>query len=127
MVAYDGIYLSLTGLGTLVYNDLGVRYYRVADDEFPDFIAEIKATYAELRSIADNAASYVTRIRPQVPEIEDLEDSDNGGVCVEVEGRSVLWSTGIGLGKLQGNTMLLCYMFIESLSSLRTFMSILPN
>ncbi len=127
MVAYDGIYLSLTGLGTLVYNDLGVRYYRVADDEFPDFIAEIKATYAELRSIADNAASYVTRIRPQVPEIEDLEDSDNGGVGVEVEARSLLWSTGIGLGKLQGNTMQLGDRFIEALNALRTFNSTLPN
>ena len=127
MVAYDGVYLSLTGLGTLVYNDLGVRYYRVADDEFPDFIAEIKATYAELRSIADNAGSYVTRIRPQVPEIEDLEDSENGGVGVEVEARSLLWSTGIGLGKLQGNTMQLGDRFIEALNALRTFNSTLPN
>jgi len=127
MVAYDGVYLSLTGLGTLVYNDLGVRYYRVADDEFPDFIAEIKATYAELRSIADNAASYVTRIRPQVPEIEDLEDSESGGVGVEGEARSLLWSTGIGLGKLQGNTMQLGDRFIEALNALRTFNSTLPN
>ena len=80
-----------------------------------------------MRSIADNAASYVTRIRPQVPEIEDLEDSDNGGVGVEVEARSLLWSTGIGLGKLQGNTMQLGDRFIEALNALRTFNSTLPN
>src|SRR5207244_11422826 len=78
IVAYDGGYLSLTGLGTLVFNDLSVRSYRVADQEFPDFTAEIKATYAELRSIADKTAAYVSWVRPQVPEIEDLENSENG-------------------------------------------------
>src|SRR6267143_4185669 len=53
MVAYDGGYLSLTGLGTVILNDLNVRNYRLADQEFSDFLTEIKATYAELRSIAD--------------------------------------------------------------------------
>ena len=47
MVPYDGEYLSLTGLGSVILNDLNVRNYRVADEEFPDFLTEIKATYAE--------------------------------------------------------------------------------
>ncbi len=127
MVAYDAGYLSLTGLGTLVVNDLSVRNYRVADQEFPDFIAEIKATYAELRAIADKAASYVSRIRPQVPEIEDLEDSENDGVDAEAEARSLLWSTGIGLAKLQGNTMQIGDRFTEALGALRKFNSTLPG
>jgi len=127
MVAYDGGYLSLTGLGTLVFNDLSVRSYRVADQEFPDFTTEIKATYAELRSIADKTAAYVSWIRPQVPEIEDLENSENGDSDNGAEARSLLWSTGIGLAKLQGNTAQIGQRFIGALSALRTFDSPLPN
>src|SRR6266487_499501 len=127
MVAYDGGYVSLTGLGVLVYNDLSVRYYRVADREFADFIAEIKATYAELRSIADKATSYASWIRPQVPEIEDLEDSENGDTGNGVEARSLLWSTGVGLAKLQRDTAEISRRFSEALLALRTFDSTLPN
>ena len=64
MVPYDGEYMSLTDLGSVILNDLNVRNYRVADEEFADFSAEIKATYAELRSIADRAASYVFVLKP---------------------------------------------------------------
>ena len=128
MVVYDGGYLSLTGLGTLVFNDLSVRSYRVADREFPDFIAEIKATYAELRTIADKATSYASWVRPQVPEIGDLEDSENGDTGNgKAEARSLLWSTGIGLAKLQGDTGQIGPRFIEALSALRTFESTLPS
>jgi hypothetical protein len=127
MVAYDGGYLSLTGLGTLVYNDLGVRYYRIADLEFADFITEIKATYAELRSIADKAASYVSRVRPQVLEIEDSDHLGYSDADVEVEVRSLLWSIGIGLGKLQGNTNTIGDRFIEAVDALRKLDSTLPN
>ena len=127
MVACDGEYLSITGLGTLVFSDLSVRNYRVSDQGFPDFITEIKATYAELRSIGDKAASYVSWIRPQVPEIEDLDDSENGDNGSVDEGLSLLWSTGIGLAKLQGDTAQIGRRFIEALSALRTFDSTLPN
>ncbi len=128
MAAYNGGYLSLTGLGTLVFNDLSVRNYRVADQEFPVFIAELKATYAELRTIADKATSYASWIRPQVPEIQDLEDSENGDTGNgRAEARSLLWSTGIGLAKLQGDPGQIGQRFIEALSALRTFDSTLPN
>src|SRR3989442_14587552 len=127
MVAYDGGYLSLTGLGTLVFNDLSVRSYRVADQEFPDFTTEIKATYAELRSIADKTAAYVSWVRPQVPEIEDLENLENGDSGNGAEARSLLWSTEIGLAKLQGNTTQIGQRFIEALSALRKFGSPLPH
>jgi hypothetical protein len=127
MVACDGEYLSITGLGTLVFNDLSVRNYRVADQEFPDFITEIKATYAELRSIGDKAASYVGRIRLQVPEIEVLRSSENEDYDSDTLARSLLWSTAIGLAKLPGDTVQLDGRFIESLNALRTFNSTLPN
>src|SRR5207245_6813100 len=115
LVAYDARYLYLTGLVTLVFNELNVRSYRVADQEFPDFTAEIKATYAELRSIADKTTSYVNWIRPQVPEIEDLDNSENGDSGNGAEARSLLWSTGIGLAKLQGDTSQIGQRFIEAL------------
>lgn len=128
MVACDGEYLSITGLGTLVFNDLSVRNYRVADQEFPDFITEIKATYAELRSIGDKAAAYVSRIRFQVPEIEVLRSSENGeDDDSDILARSLLWSTAIGLAKLPGDIVQLDNRFIESLNALRTFNSMLPN
>ncbi len=80
MVPYDGEYLSLTDLGSVILNDLNVRNYRVADEEFTDFSAEIKATYGELRSIADRAASYVFVLKPSVPDIGDVEYAkDDGG------------------------------------------------
>ena len=37
MVPYDGKYLSLTGLGVMMLNDLNVRNYRVSDEEFLGF------------------------------------------------------------------------------------------
>ena len=127
MVAYGGQYLSLTGLGTLVLNDLNVRNYRVADQEFPDFITEIKATYAELRTIADRATSWARWVRPEIPEIEDLEITENGDGGRGTEAVSLLWSTGIGLAKLQGDPGQISGRFIDALSALRSFDSTLPN
>ena len=55
MVPYDGKYLSLTGIGIMMLNDLDVRNYRVSDEEFSDFIQEIQTTFGELQSIANGA------------------------------------------------------------------------
>jgi hypothetical protein len=64
MVPYgEGQYLSLTGLGTVTLSDLNVRNYRVSDTEFEDFVGEIKATYGELRSIAERASFYVSNFK----------------------------------------------------------------
>jgi len=130
MRPYGDGYLSLTGLGTLILNDLNVRDYRVADQAFPDFIAEIKATYAELRSIGDRASSYVIMLKPAVPELEDevhqdaVEDVDPGH---PVKAASVLWSTAIGLAKLQGDTTQIGDRFIEAFNGLQNFDSTTPN
>jgi len=129
MVAYDGGYLSLTGLGTVVLNDLNVRNYRVADQEFPDFIGEIKATYAELRSIAEKATSYVNSLRPVVPKINDAGRSDTtgGGQGRPTGAPSLLWATAIGLAKLQGDTDKISLRFVQALGALRHFHSTTPN
>jgi hypothetical protein len=130
MTAYGDGYLSLTGLGSLILNDLNVRNYRVADQEFSDFIIEIKATYAELRSIADKATSYVTLLKPRVPSIEGEEhsDFDNDDLGYPTVGTpSLLWSTAIGLAKLQGDTSQIGDRFIQALDGLQNFDSTTPN
>ena len=137
MVGYEGEYLSLTGLGTLVLNDLNVRNYRVADQEFPDFITEIKATYAELRAIADKATSWARSVRPQIPGIENLDITEYSDYdeynpvgynnAVANEAVSLLWSTGIGLAKLQGDPSQVSGRFTDAMFALRKFDSTLPN
>jgi hypothetical protein len=130
MVVYDGGYLSLTGLGAVVSNDLNARNYRVADQEFPDFLTEIKATYTELRSIADKATSYVILLKPEVPSLEDAEYSENGD---DDQGRpvaktpSLLWNTAIGLAKLQGDTNQIGERFIQALNALQNLNSTTTN
>jgi hypothetical protein len=114
MVAYGDQYLSLTGNGVLVLNDLNVRNYRVADDEFTDFVTELGTTYSELRSIADRAKSYVALLGPRFPVmVDDLTGAD---VL-----QPVLWSTGIGLGKLKGDPAAIGARASQALSSLQSF------
>ncbi len=130
MVPYGDGYLSLTGLGSLILNDLDVRNYRVADQEFPDFITEIKATYAELRSIADKATSYVILLKPKIPNIKDeehpdIENEDERHPTVEAP--SLLWSTAIGLAKLQGDTTQIGERFIQAFNGIQNLDSTTPN
>ena len=68
MVPYNGVYLSLTGLGVVTLNDLNVRNYRVSGNEFSDFIEETKETSDELRNIAYKAAFYANRFIAEFPE-----------------------------------------------------------
>jgi hypothetical protein len=120
MIAYDSGYLSLTGLGTVVLNDLNVRNYRVADEEFPDFASEIKATYAELRTIADRASTFALLIKRLVPDFEKAVDykGRNSGELSETaaEATSLMWATGIGLAKLRGDSEQLGQRFAQAVS-----------
>jgi hypothetical protein len=125
MVPYGGEYLSLTDIGTVILSDLNVRDYRVADQEFADFLAEVKAIYAELRSIADKAASYIVMLKSSVPEIEDVELADDDDS--EPQAPSLLWSIAIGLGKLQGDTGDITQRFIQALNALRDLQSTVPS
>jgi hypothetical protein len=124
MVPYSGEYMSLTDIGSLTLRDLVVREYRVAEEEFPDFLTEIKATYSELRSIADRAASYVTLLKPRIPKMD--EELDDRGLTVS-GASSLLWSTAIGLGKLQGETNQLAERFVQALGVLQNFDSSTPS
>lgn len=130
MVTYGGGYLSLTGAGTILLNDLGVRNYRVSDIEFPDFLAEAKAIYAELRAIADKAARYVELLRPRVPGIRDPGAMRERGVDDEeyqANSPSLLWGPAIGLAKLQGDPDQIGGRFIQALDGLLHLDSTIAN
>ncbi len=135
MVPYDGEYVCLSGLGTVVLNDLNVRNYRVADEEFSDFTAEIKAVYGELRSIADKATSYVTLLEPRVPKTD--EDDQLPTIAYQevmpyqghpiVQAPSLVWSVAIGLAKLQGDANQIAQRFFQALNLLQNFDSTISN
>ncbi len=118
MVPYGDGYIALTGLGTVILNDLNVRNYRVADQEFPDFLAEIRATYDELRSIADRASSYAKWIQLRVPTVDSADYP---------AASSLPWSTAIGLAKLQGDSNQIGERFAQAFSIVRDFDSTIPN
>jgi hypothetical protein len=111
MVPYDGMYLSLTGLGVTTLSDLIVRNYRVSDIEFSDFILESKETSGELQSIAERGNFYVSGIRTEFPKTDP----------------SQLWSVSIGLAKLQGDENQISQTFLLALGVLQHFSSTIDN
>jgi len=111
MVPYDGEYLSLTGLGVVTLNDLNVRNYRVADNEFSQFIEETRETSSELRSIAERGQFEASGLRTAFPEADF----------------SQLWSVSIGLAKLQGDPNQISQSFRLALGILQHFKSTLDN
>ncbi|MCL4518339.1 MAG: hypothetical protein M1587_03995 [Thaumarchaeota archaeon] len=130
MVEYNGQYLSLTDLGTVVLNDLNVRNYRIADEEFPDFMAEIRTTYSMLRSISDKARSYVILLKQMMSKIDDVEYSNNDDTKTGsslVRAPSLFWGTAIGLGKLDGDTSQIRGRFVQALDALQNFRSTTSN
>src|SRR5260370_27983112 len=66
MVPYDSQYVSLAGPGVIALSDLNIRNYRVMDNEFPNFISEMKDTTTGLRSIADQATSYESGLKKSI-------------------------------------------------------------
>jgi hypothetical protein len=123
-VPYGEGYIALTGVGTLVLNDLNVRDYRVDDEEFGEFVDEIRSTYTELRSIADRAAWYVNLVKPLVPDLGSVTDSDDPS---EVRSPSLLWSVAIGLGKLQGDPRETGQRFVQAFQALAHLDATVPN
>ena len=111
MVPFNGKYLSLTGVGVMMLNDLTVRNYRISDKEFPDFVEEIQTTFGELRTIAERGSYHVSNLKNSFPEI-DL---------------SQLWSLSIGLAKLQGDPNQIGQRFLFALDLLKHFDCTLEN
>src|SRR5690242_5480105 len=111
MVPYDGQYVSLTGPGVIALSDLNIRNYRVMDNEFPDFIAEMKNTTNELRSIADQASSYETGLKKSI--FQKVPQADF----------TQLWNVSIGLAKLKGDPNQIAQRFLIALDIVHHFKS----
>ncbi len=110
-VLYGGEYVSLTGPGVMMLNDLNRANYRVSDREFSDFRDEIQATYGELRSIA---------------EIGNYHFSNLAAIFQGVDA-SQLWSLSIGLAKLQGDPAQIGERFLYAFDSLKNFDSTIED
>lgn len=105
MVPFNGVYVSLTGPGVMMLNDLNIRNYRVADREFSEFRDEIQSTFGELKSIAEMGGYHYANLRMNFPEIES----------------SQLWSLSIGLAKLQGDPTQIGQRFLFAYDLLKNF------
>ncbi|MDA4123185.1 MAG: hypothetical protein OK456_08415 [Thaumarchaeota archaeon] len=133
MVPYGGVYVALTDLGTVILNDLNVRNYRVADEEFADFSEEVKATYAELRGIVDDAVSALPLLRIKLGDLDEnyasADDEINSGSASQgsVKAPALLWSIAIGLAKLQGDQGEIKARFADAIDALEDFGSSTPN
>jgi hypothetical protein len=115
MVPYDSQYVSLTGPGVIALSDLNIRNYRVMDNEFPNFISEMKDTTTGLRSIADQASSYESGLKKTI--FQKVPKADF----------TQLWNVAIGLAKLQGDPNQIAQRFLLSLDVLHHFDSTSDN
>ena len=115
MVPYDRGYVSLTGYGVAALSDLNVRNYRVADNEFSDFIEETKQTFGELHTIAGSASMYETALKNMVFAVLPKADFTQ------------LWNASIGLAKIQGDPNQISQRFLQALNILQHFKSTSDN
>lgn len=111
MVACNGQYVSLTGLGVVTLNDLNIRNYRVSDDDFSEFVEETKETSSELRTIAERSTFESNNLRNELPMVDP----------------SQLWAVSMGLGKLEGDPAQLNQRFLLALRILQHYKSTLDN
>jgi hypothetical protein len=111
MVPYNGEYISLTGPGIMMLNDLNIRNYRVSEQEFSEFRDEIQATFSEMRSIAQIGSYHFTNLYPSFPGTDS----------------SQLWSLSIGLAKLQGDPKQIGQRFLFAFDLLRNFDSTIED
>lgn len=115
MVAYDGKYVSLTGPGVIALSDLNIRNYRVMENEFPNFVAEMKDTTKELGSIANQASAYEYGLKKSI--FQKVPQADF----------TQLWNVAIGLAKLQGDPNQIAQRFLLALDVLHHFNSTSDN
>lgn len=83
MAPYQDGYVALTGLGAMAARDLGVRLYRVSDQEFSAYWAQAAKVQNDLVAWSDASARYQVTLR------QSLADFDP----------SYLWAVSIGLAK----------------------------
>jgi hypothetical protein len=101
---YGSEYLALTDLGVEMLHDLNIREYRVAGNDFSDFMDECKATADALHGIAQRARFYADNIRPHLPSLISTTEDEEEEEMRRIKARgldSQLWAVSIGLAKIQ--------------------------
>lgn len=84
---YDQRYIALTGLGRLALHELGVRLYRVGDQDFRAYWTDAQKVDAELQGIATTSAGAMAPLVASLPTVD----------------RSYLWAVTIGMAKAGGD------------------------
>lgn len=93
-------YISLTNQGKLMSSSLSIRMYRASDMEFGDFLSQQSSMNSQLITIANEAFKHFRSLSAS------LQDADP----------SHIWSTAVGLAKIQGDTQTLDSKFVKSYS-----------
>lgn len=88
MVPYSQEYVMLTAKGKICVHDLALRLYRFSDEEFSSYEKEMSTTLGQLNDIVTTARAYYTYLENTVTDIEQ---------------KSTLLSTAIGLAKFRDN------------------------
>ena len=96
-------YISLTNQGSLMSRSLGIRMYRVSDMEFSDFVSQQDSLNSQLIMIANETFNHFRNLSAS------LNDVDH----------SHIWSSAVGLAKIQGDTAALDSKFLKSYSLMR--------
>ncbi|MHB1439700.1 MAG: hypothetical protein ACYCSO_01155 [Cuniculiplasma sp.] len=86
MVPLDQVYVKITDEGKQIIHDLSLRLYRFSDEEFSNYQTEMNATIGELTNIVVSAKGYFNYLE---------------GIVSDIEQKSTLFSTAIGLAKFK--------------------------
>ncbi len=98
LTPYDGQYVSLTGAGTAMLSDLGIRLYRAGDADFSSYVQQMSQTMSELDGIASRSLDHFRYLSASIGEADEAH----------------LWSTSLGLAKIQGDASSLDSRFVSA-------------
>ena len=86
LVPYNQMYIFLTDKGKLCVHDLALRLYRFSDEDFTNYENDISTTMNQLNDIVKTAKIYYAYLEGTIPDVEQ---------------KSTLLSTAIGLAKFR--------------------------
>ena len=98
LVPYGDAHVALTEQGLASMKDLGIRMYRVSDTDFSSYVQQMNQTLSELGGIADRGRDHFRFLTQALTDV----------------GASEMWSTAIGLSKMQGDPKALDARFIQA-------------
>ncbi len=86
LVPYNEVYIYLTDKGKVCVHDLALRLYRFSDEDFTNYEKDMSTTLNQLNDIVKTSKIYYTYLE---------------GIIPDVEQKSTLLSTAIGLAKFR--------------------------